>query len=307
MTAAEIAEQRKQAGDCAGALEAFDEAVDVARDPEVRRDRAICHDKLGQPFPAIEDYRAYLTLRPEAPDAEAVRERVAALEQQVGIIRQGVPGVGPNGAAVTTSIGGETDLSPYTGGKGGQEAIERAEILDEQAADSPLRRGSGATFGITFGVRSFANSTGTLSGVSELGTLKAGYSFARFNMLWAEFSVGYVSGNGPNGANGIGGPGVGGGYEARIALNRRVDDAILLQASFRSEWYSSSGVTVNVLEPEGHIGYRHVFGPSFGLEVLLDGGNAYSSVGGTVDGTAVVSGTSSAILIGGHVGLALGF
>ena len=61
------ARARARAGDCAGALPAFDAAIRVTIEPTLRRDRGLCHEKLGDPFPAIEDYRAYLVARADAP------------------------------------------------------------------------------------------------------------------------------------------------------------------------------------------------------------------------------------------------
>src|SRR5258708_900192 len=70
---ASVARGRARAGDCAGALPAFDAAIRLTIEPTLRRDRGLCHEKLGDPFPAIEDYRAYLTARPDAPDADQIR------------------------------------------------------------------------------------------------------------------------------------------------------------------------------------------------------------------------------------------
>ena len=71
---------RMRTGDCKGALEAFDDALRVTTDPTVVRDRGICNEKLGYPFPAMDDYRAYLTNEPDAADADDIRARLAKLE-----------------------------------------------------------------------------------------------------------------------------------------------------------------------------------------------------------------------------------
>src|SRR4051812_14980273 len=81
---ATVARQRARAGDCAGALPAFDTAIGVTIEPTLRRDRGLCHEKLDHPFPAMDDYRAYLTARPDAPDAEQIRDRLAKLEESTG-------------------------------------------------------------------------------------------------------------------------------------------------------------------------------------------------------------------------------
>src|SRR5580704_16264109 len=72
---------RMRGGDCAGAIDAFDTVLRTAVDPTVNRDRGLCHEKLGHPYPAIDDYRVYLTARPEALDAEGIRQRLVQLEQ----------------------------------------------------------------------------------------------------------------------------------------------------------------------------------------------------------------------------------
>ena len=79
---ATVARDRMRSGDCAGALDAFDAAIAHSIDASLRRDRGICHEQLAQPYPAIDDYRAYLTADPDAPDADGIRTRLANLEQQ---------------------------------------------------------------------------------------------------------------------------------------------------------------------------------------------------------------------------------
>src|ERR1700733_5688511 len=78
---AATARARMRNGDCEGALEAFDSAVEVSIDGSLRRDRGLCHERLGDAYPAIDDYRYYLTTDPDAADADGIRERLARLEQ----------------------------------------------------------------------------------------------------------------------------------------------------------------------------------------------------------------------------------
>ena len=56
---------RMKNGDCAGAIEVFDAALRSSIDSTLHRDRGLCHEKLGHAYPAIDDYRAYLTARPK--------------------------------------------------------------------------------------------------------------------------------------------------------------------------------------------------------------------------------------------------
>src|SRR5450755_3985430 len=77
-SAAGLARSRAAAGDCKSALDAFDAALEASIDPELHRDRGICHEKLGNAFPAMEDYRFYLTARPTAQDADRIHDRFEA-------------------------------------------------------------------------------------------------------------------------------------------------------------------------------------------------------------------------------------
>ena len=82
---ADAAEGRElaQQGRCEEALAAFDRSIrHRTEDATLRRDRGRCHDRLENPLPAIDDYRAYLSMQPDGPDAGEVRARLAALEKQ---------------------------------------------------------------------------------------------------------------------------------------------------------------------------------------------------------------------------------
>jgi hypothetical protein len=297
-SAGDVAEQRFHAGDCAGALDAFDAALRNGRDPTLRRDRGVCHDKLGHPFPAIEDYRFYVMKRPDAADADSIRARIAELEEQAGVIKPGQAGVsGKSGAQVSTSIGGETDLSASSGGKGGLAALENKEQLDTQAANSAVRRGHGLILGLAAGGRYFTNSK---FGGAEIAGLDLRYSFSSSSTALLEVSIGHVTGASSKAS--LSGPGILGGYELRIPFDARVSDALLLGVTFRYESLSeSNGYVFAVLEPEGRVGYRHVFGPSLGVEAVVDGGAAVASITGLAN-----SGTTQG-LIGGHLAVVLGF
>lgn len=78
---ATAARRLSAAGRCESALEPFDDAIEArSGDASLRRDRGLCHERLGHPAPAIDDYRAYLAMEPQAPDAGAIRARLDALE-----------------------------------------------------------------------------------------------------------------------------------------------------------------------------------------------------------------------------------
>ena len=113
----------------------------------MRRDRGICHEQLGQPYPAIDDYRTYLAAAPDAQDADAIRERLGKLEQDTlgyssaspdapGDVEGGAsaaaasrPGVAASGSA--TSRGDEMDY------------LER----EDDPLETPLRHAEGLVGG----------------------------------------------------------------------------------------------------------------------------------------------------------------
>jgi tetratricopeptide (TPR) repeat protein len=293
--------QRANAGDCAGALDAFDQALRTSASPELHRDRGACHEKLGHPYPAIEDYRAYLVARPDAADAEAIRARVEALEESVGIVKAGAPK--GEGAEVTTSIGGETESGPsmsvQKSGKEGADAIERNEELDNQADASPLRRGHGIELAVFFDGRGYGDKQ---FGAAEVVGADLRYALGPVHTLFLEATVGNVNSQGTE--TRLNGPGAAFGYEARVGLDKRVSDALLFGAvlGYQNLHEGDSGLVYNFLEPVGRFGYRHIFGPSFGLEVVLNAGIAWAT--STGNGPSFSETTP---LIGGHVGFVLGF
>lgn len=296
---AQAARGRARAGDCAGALTSFDAALRNTNDPGLHRDRGLCHEKLGHPFPAIDDYRAYLTARPEAPDAEQIRQRLGALEEQTGTggpARESARESGPDGtegraeASASVSIGGGSarastsgasssrSSSNVLGPRAGEEPQSydyyvQQEKLADSAETSPLRNGSGVVLGpfvqlpryfvgegaqtgeLAYGVGgAFRYSTGpTLSLISELGYAGVGTSGASSSMS---------------------GPLLMGGVELRIPISRFAGDHLLLRGGLGYERYVVSGTRAVSNDVLGRFafGYRHVFGPSLGLELLADGG-----------------------------------
>jgi hypothetical protein len=300
--AAAYAEERMRAGDCAAALDAFDQALQRSDVPELRRDRGSCHEKLGQPFPAIDDYRAYLEVRPDASDAGLVREHLEALERENGVVKPVSPsssnGEASASASVSVSVGGKGDADAKSKGGGGAslDVIERNEELDHEADTSSLRRGRGFALAIHFDATHFGTSA---FGWAEGAGLDLRYSLSGVSSLLVGFQ--YMDVNASGTASSLSGPGFIAGYEARIALDKRVSDAILLGATFGYESLSqsASGLSFGVIEPKVRIGYRHVFGPTFGLEASFDGGPAWVHLSGAP--------STSTSLLGGHVGVVLGF
>jgi hypothetical protein len=80
-TDAATARRLSSIGRCDEALAPFDAAIESrSGEASLRRDRGACHERLGHPAPAIEDYRAYLSMEPSAPDAASIKTRLDALE-----------------------------------------------------------------------------------------------------------------------------------------------------------------------------------------------------------------------------------
>jgi hypothetical protein len=122
-----LARTRMAKGDCVGALEAFDAALRTSVDVTVHRDRGLCHEKLGQPFPAMDDFRVYLTAVPDAPDSEDIRTRLNQLE-----IANGFGGTGTGGTTAGSSGKPVDQEDPF--------AVEDEER--ERRCDGRLRRQS---------------------------------------------------------------------------------------------------------------------------------------------------------------------
>jgi hypothetical protein len=116
---AAAARARMRNGDCAGALDGFDLALRSSIDVTINRDRGLCQERLGNPYPAIDDYRIYLTEEPEAADAEGIRQRLARLEMEV-YSHSSAPTDSPDepsgggGASASTSSNSDTPSNTAT-------------------------------------------------------------------------------------------------------------------------------------------------------------------------------------------------
>lgn len=313
---AAVARGRMRAGDCRAAIVAFDAAIKQTIEPTLRRDRGLCHEKLEHPFPAIDDYRAYLTEVPAAPDAEQIRERLANLEAQVGV-------GGPSGNSDDNPELGNADqrASFAVDGEGSGESIKRKKkrgddenearkhsydyyVAQERNADeadaSPLRRGTGFIIGPYLNIPRFFVGNGVVSKdlAFNVGvTLR--YSLGRYITLTSE--LGYSGIGTANKIGGISGVNVMGGLEARIPLNKYASDAILFRAGPGYEHLvdSDTRASVNFFHGRFGVGYRHVFGSSVGLEAVFDGGPALLIPGGGADNVLVgVVGASTALVVG---------
>ncbi len=310
-----LARIRLAKGDFVGALEAFDIALRTSIDVTARRDRGVCHERLGHPFPAIDDYRAYLTALPDAPDSEEVRTRLNQLEVANGFGGTGTGG--STGGAEQTArhedpfavdpakpAGTNEMASPAAAPRTGDydQEVATSERWDE-AESSPLRRGSGLSFG-AFG-RGYASTQAGLTGYGVGATIRG--SIGKWNTIYGE--VGYVKYVASAGgvSLGFGGPALGLGYEFRIRLDELATHAIILAVALSYEritlptqtigGLTLGGISGNVLDPRAKLGYRFVLGPGFGIEAAAEAGAPFG----------VVNGSPSFATLGGTVALLVGF
>ena len=283
---------------CARSLDALDRAIVASTEPTLRRDRGLCHEHLGHPYPAVDDYRAYLTARPDAPDADDIRSRLERLEAETGITAKDT---GPREGG-----GRRLERSQPREGAGERTGrtladIERAERLDAEADASPLRRGKGLVIGVEL---DFTHIGKESVGWTETLGVDLRYSLSKVSTLLLEVGFAYASSTGTTSS--LGGSAAAVGYEARIGLDSRLDDALLLGVTlgYQSLTQRGTGLHYAVVLPEARAGYRHVFGPSLGLEAAFDGGAAVLHL------LRVPSGTDAnqiVAVLGGHVALVVGF
>jgi hypothetical protein len=287
------ARQRARSGDCAGALPAFDTAIRGTIEPTLRRDRGLCHEKLGDPFPAIDDYRFYLTARPDAPDADQIRDRLGRLEEQVGVGGRSSQQVKDEpetaGASASVSVGTDGESSSSSSRKGARgetgprpgeqgksyDYYASQERLAEAADQSALRYGTGWMLGPFLMLPRYL--VGDKAPTDSGFVVGAAIRYAWSPSLSFISELGY-SGIGTAGSvSALSGPLVFAGFEYRIPLNQWASDQLFLGAGPGFERLTVSGtrVGINIFELRARFGYRHVFGPSVALEVAADGGPAY--------------------------------
>lgn len=293
---AERARARVRQGDCAGALDLFDAALRTSMDPSVKRDRGLCHEELGHPYPAIEDYRAYLTEASNAKDFDQIRERLERLEASAAHApSEGEanakynPELGGDKASAAGMVTGEAPLAVTVSTTGKDKdtlSPEAVDASDPEARDSPLRRGKGFALGAYFaGRESGFGSSNAGSGYGIGAALRQSFSRVSTVVMDVGYSAyklgGNVSAPGATATTGVSGNTLDGtplrgfallvGYEARFALDARTTNAILLGGGL--EWNRlavSNGPSLSVFFPRGRAGFRHVFGPSLGLETSLE-------------------------------------
>lgn len=317
-----LARSRAAAGDCNGALDAFDAALETSIDPELHRDRGICHEKLGHPYPAIDDYRYYLTYRPNAADAEAIHQRLDSLLAQVvqmpadkatdnsddkkdkaasNAAEVDAEAKGEAGVSLSSAHNPDEEASADANASSGKtvDAIDADEKLAAQANASSLRRGKGFVLGPYFEGRNWGKSG---YGWGEAIGCAFRYSLGAPSSIVTE--VGYSQINATGSDTKLGGLMLFGGYEARLGLDDHYTNAILFQGGLGYERLTQggTGLIASIVLPRVRGGFRHVFGPSVGLELGIDAGYGFVHV---VDSDP--SANDSTLMIGGEVALLVGF
>ncbi len=299
------ARRRMAAGDCEGALTSFDAALRTSnQDPTLYRDRGLCHEKLGHPYPAIDDYREYLTDAPDAADAESFRTRLSGLEDDV------------SGRTPTTAANDDTNPPPATAegttiatvsmseasaNASAQTSRDKLQYMEREddPLNSVLRRGKGFSLAPFFGEHKWFFD-GTSFGSSETWAecvgaqlrymigpaggflLEAGYE--HFNATSLDpFTIGGLTSLLA--------------FELRFPLDADYNNQLFLapglgyeHITFAPSVASFGSISANALVPRLRFGYRHLIGETSSLDVSIDGGYAKwfvandessSSTGGT--------------------------
>jgi hypothetical protein len=291
----DLGRARMRAGDWAGALDAFDAAIEGSMDPSLRRDRGQCHEHLAQPYPAIDDYRAYLTSAPEAPDADAFRERLSKLEQDTlgySSASTDVPGDVEGGASATEAAGSARKAATGHAGHPGPEEEQMDYVeREDDPLERPLRRARGWSLAPFFSIHKWGVSParvvfappGTSSSFTDSGTwaecvgLQVRYSFGpssalileaayeHFNSTAVDFAI--VSGLSSQLA-----------FELRFPLDADYTNQFIVAPGLGFEHLlvqpgveSISG-SLGGFVPRVRVAWRHLVASSAGVDLSLDGG-----------------------------------
>jgi tetratricopeptide (TPR) repeat protein len=300
---ANVGRARMRRGDYAGALDAFDEALRTSIDVTLYRDRGLCHEKLGQPYPAIQDYRTYLTKSPQAVDADAIGVRLRTLEDQVAD-SDDVPPPGLNAGASEE----ETKVTAPA-----SRATPQPDV-DDDVQLSSLRAGKGWGFAAFFAGRKWIRDTGVAAfSTSEtwaecLGAqlrystgshgallLEAGYEHFNSTSTDPEVVSGFTSLLA---------------FELRVPLGGSYDNQFLVAPGIGYEElvFSPSDVGLSpysegALAGRVRAGYRHMLGASVAADLSLEGGWAAFF---KYDGSTVDEHDSTGAMVAGNVAIAWG-
>jgi hypothetical protein len=304
---ADAARAKMRSGDLAGALDAFDQALQSSTDPTLLRDRGLCHEQLSQPYPAIDDLRAYLTAMPDAGDAEDMRAHLARLEQATlgySSATTDVPG-DVEGGASATSKGEKTAASHKSeqADPGGDPPSLRPEEPmedispgesphDDDPRASPLRAGTGWSLAPMFSVHKWGASPATLAlepggagpSFGARGTwaeaVGAGvrYSTSARGALLLELAYEHFNATTDDLAV-VSGLSSQIAFEWRFPLDGAYTDQVVLAPGLGFEHLAiapsspqAQGTSVGAFDPRLRVGWRHMVASAAGLELSLDGG-----------------------------------
>jgi hypothetical protein len=229
----------------------------------------------------MDDYRAYLVWKPDAPDSANIRARLEALQIQTGVAGP-APAVADDPEAVPTEPALIDDsTTPGTSDDGKRKATVKKTYDEEEdsyraydeAVSSPLRRGHGAILGVYSDFRDLYSPGSSIPNIEVGASIR--YGFDGYNSLYGQ--LGYVDYT-PSGGTASGGLALGLGYELRIRLDEMATHNFLLGALLEYQRIESSVSegsllaegTANLLVPEVKVGYRLVLGHGFGIELTGD-------------------------------------
>jgi hypothetical protein len=291
---AAVARERMRNGDCAGALDAFDQALRSSVDPTLHRDRGLCQERLGNPYPAIDDYRIYVTAEPDAADAEGIRQRLARLEMDVYKHSSAPiesPEEGGGTGATTTATTSSSAGGGVTVGMGAgapeqpkRDAMETVEH-DHDEVLSSIRGGKGFGLAPFFSEHKWitpGSSFGDSTTWSESVGLQVRYSITSRSAFFIEggwelfnsTSVATISGLTSQLA-----------YELRVPFDAQYDNQLLLGLGLGYEYLvytpkdaSLSGSSAGLFLPRGRVGWRHMLTASVGFDLALDLGISSTSL-----------------------------
>jgi hypothetical protein len=289
-------------GDCAGAVESFDLALSTSTDPSLHRDRGLCHERLGNVYPAMDDYRYYVNAEPDAADAGGIRLRLEKLEQDT---------LGHSSAPMNDAPGATQDAYAPTDPAHPRDRLESVEH-DHDELSSSLRKGTGISLAPFLSAHKWiinGTSFGDSTTWSEAVGLQLRWSVGPQSAFL--FEAGYELFNSTDVAT-ISGLTSQIGYELRVPFDPSYDNQFLLglgvgydflvyspkDASFSSQ--NGGGVI-----PRVRLGWRHMFAASVALDLSLDAGVATKALS---HGTFLGGGADAqpAEMIGLNAGVAWG-
>jgi hypothetical protein len=294
---AAAARERMRKGDCLGALDGFDLALQSSIDPTLNRDRGLCQERLGNPYPAIDDYRVYVTAHPEAADAEGIRQRLAHLEMDVSqhssapadTAKDSPPAGSTASAEPASPAASETVVASVTTGDDEPKRDAMEVEHDRDDLSSSLRKGKGFGLAPFFSEHKWLTaqaSFGDSSTWAECVGLQVRYSVSSKSSFFLE--GGWELFNSTVQAT-ISGLTSQLGYELRIPLDRQYADQIVLGLGMGYEHLvytptdaSQGSASGGAFVPRARAGWRHMLTTSVGLDLSLDGG---------VTGKALAQGT----------------